>query len=111
MIISGIIASTGLLVLDTTIGIYLLVIGLGVCSGLFAVINAVTWPRYFGRNYLGSITGKIMSFLVIASALAPSMFSYCFTSFGSYRFVSYVLLPFLLFLLFGSLKLKKPTSL
>jgi MFS family permease len=108
MLFSGIVASTGLLVLDNTIGIYLLIIGLGIYSGLFAVVNAVTWPRYFGRNYLGVITGKIMSFLVIASALAPTMFSYCFTSFGSYKYISYLLLPFLLFLLIGSINFKKP---
>jgi MFS family permease len=108
MIFSGIIASTGLLILNNAIGIYLLVVGLGVYSGLFAVVNAVTWPRYFGRNYLGAITGKVMSFLVIASALAPSLFSYCFTILGSYSYISYILLPFLVFLLIGSLSLKKP---
>ncbi|MCL7763810.1 MFS transporter [Polaribacter sp. Z014] len=108
MIFSGIIAAVGLLLLDDSIGIYLLIIGLGVCSGLFAVVNAVTWPRYFGRKYLGAITGKIMSFLVIASALAPSFFSYCFTALGSYSYVSYILIPFLGFLFIGSLTLKKP---
>ncbi|KGL63635.1 MFS transporter [Polaribacter sp. Hel1_85] len=108
MIFSGIIASVGLLILDDTIGIYLLIIGLGIFSGLFAVVNAVTWPRYFGRDFLGAITGKVMSFLVIASALAPSLFSYCFTSFGSYSYISYILLPFLGFMLIGSLSLKKP---
>ena len=108
MLFSGIMASIGLLVLDDAIGIYLLIIGLGIYSGLFAVVNAVTWPRYFGRMNLGAITGKVMSFLVIASALAPSLFSYCFTSFGSYRFISYILLPFLVFLLIGSLKITKP---
>jgi MFS family permease len=108
MIFSGTIASIGLLILDETIGIYLLIIGLGIYSGLFAVVNAVTWPRYFGRDYLGAITGKIMSLLVIASALAPSLFSYCFTSFGSYRYISYILLPFLVFLLIGSMTITKP---
>jgi MFS family permease len=108
MVFSGIMAAIGLLILDDTIGIYLLIIGLGIYSGLFAVVNAVTWPRYFGRLNLGAITGKIMSFLVIASALAPSLFSYCFTTFGSYSYISYILLPFLVFLLIGSLKIKRP---
>jgi MFS family permease len=107
MIFSGILAAIGLLILDNTIGIYLLIIGLGIYSGIFAVVNAVTWPRYFGRLNLGAITGKIMSFLVIASALAPSLFSYCFTSFGSYSYISYILLPFLIFLMIGSLKIKR----
>ena len=101
-------AAYGLLTLSTNNGIYFLIVGLGMFSGLFAVVNAVTWPRYFGRKFLGAITGKVMSFLVIATALAPSLFSYCFTSFGSYRFISYILLPFLVFLLIGSLKITKP---
>ena len=111
MLFSGIIASIGLLILDDTIGIYLLIIGLGIYSGLFAVVNAVTWPRYFGRINLGAITGKVMSFLVIASALAPSLFSYCFSTFGSYSYISYILLPFLVFLLIGSINITKPQKL
>ncbi|PWG04391.1 MFS transporter [Polaribacter aquimarinus] len=108
MIASGFVAATGLLILENTFGVYLLITGLGIYSGLFAVVNAVTWPRYFGRKYLGAITGKIMSFLVIASALAPSLFSYCYTTLGSYEFISYLLIPFLVFLLIGSLQMKKP---
>jgi len=86
----------------------MLIIGLGFLGGLFSVVNAVTWPKYYGRKYLGSITGKIMSFLVIASAIAPSLFSYCFSTFGSYSNISYVTLGFLLFLIIGSYKVKNP---
>lgn len=108
MICCGFLATFGLLLLNQSYGVYLLVIGLGGFSGLFAVVNAVTWPRYFGRKYLGEITGKVMSFLVIASALAPSLMSYCYTKLGSYSYVSYILIAFLLFLTIGSLKLYKP---
>ncbi|SNR35071.1 MFS transporter [Lutibacter flavus] len=108
MIGSGIMASLGLLFLSETMGVYLLIGGLGMLGGLFSVVNAVTWPRYYGRKYLGAITGKVMSFLVIASAVAPSLFSYCFTKLGSYSYISYVTLGFLLFLIIGSLKAKNP---
>lgn len=108
MITCGIIASLGLMLLSSTTGLYMLVGGLGVMSGLFAVINAVTWPRFYGRKYLGSITGKVMSFLVIASAIAPSLFSFCFTSLSSYNYISYINLSFLLFLLVTSIKVKNP---
>jgi MFS family permease len=108
MIIAGFLAAAGLLHLETTVGFYALITGLGIYSGLFAVVNAVTWPRYFGRKFLGTITGKIMSFLVIASAVAPSLFSYCFTTFGSYGYISYLLFPYLLFLLFASFKVENP---
>lgn len=105
---SGVLASLGLIFLSHTFGVYLLIIGLGVFSGLFAVVNAVTWPRYYGRKHLGAITGKVMSFLVIASAIAPSLFSYCYSNLGSYSYVSYLTLAFLVFLIVGSLKIKNP---
>lgn len=108
MLASGVLASLGLLFLSHTFGVYMLMAGLGVFGGLFAVVNAVTWPRFFGRKHLGAITGKVMSFLVIGSAVAPSLFSYCFTGLGSYRYISYVTLAFLLFLLIGSYKVKNP---
>ena len=108
MLTSGVVASSGLLFLSQGFGIYLLIIGLGILTGLFAVVNAVTWPRYYGRKYLGSITGKVMSFLVIASAIAPSLFSYCFSTFGTYKYIGYITLCYLLFLIIGSLKVKNP---
>jgi len=49
-----------------------------------------------------------MSFLVIASAIAPSLFSYCYTILGSYANISYLTGPFLVFLILGALKVKKP---
>ena len=108
MLSAGVLASLGLLLLSYPIGVYFLVGGLGTMGGLFAVINAVTWPSFFGRKYLGSISGKVMSFLVIGSAIAPSLFSYCFTSLGSYRYIGYITLAFLLFLIIGSFKVKNP---
>ena len=108
MLACGVLASIGLLFLANPIGVYALMVGLGVFSGLFAVVNAVTWPRYFGRKYLGAITGKVMSFLVIGSAIAPSLFSYCYTTLGSYSYISYITLGFLAFLIIGSLRVRNP---
>jgi MFS family permease len=108
MLCSGVLATLGLFFLGSGFGVYLLISGLGIYSGLFAVVNAVTWPRYFGRQHLGAITGKVMSFLVIASAIAPSLFSYCYTILGSYANISYLTGTFLVFLILGALKVKKP---
>ena len=108
MIGSGIAAALGLLFLSSPIGIYLIIGGLGSMSGMFAVLNAVTWPRFFGRNHLGSITGKVMSMIVLASAIAPSLFSFSFSNLGSYKYIGYLSLAFLLFLLLGSIKAKNP---
>ena len=108
MLVCGIMASFGLIFLSSAGGVYMLIAGLGILGGLFGIVNAVTWPRYYGRKYLGAITGKVMSFLVIASAIAPSLFSYSYTKLGSYGYIGYLNLAFLGFLLIGSLQVKKP---
>ena len=62
MLASAIVASCGLIYLSSLFGVYALIGGLGVLGGLFAVVHAVSWPRFFGRDHLGAITGKVMSF-------------------------------------------------
>lgn len=108
MIFGGIIASIGFLYLPTPFGIPLLIIGFGIMGGFFAVLNAIVWPRFYGRNNLGAITGKIMGLLILASALAPPIFSLCFSTFGSYKLLGYLGLAFLLFLVVGSVKANNP---
>lgn len=108
MLFGGFLASLGFLFLSTSAGVPMLVAGFGILGGFFAVLNAVAWPRFFGRKHLGSITGKIMSFLILASALAPSIFSLCLSTFGSYRLVGYLGLGFLLFLSIAATKANNP---
>lgn len=108
MIFGGILASVGFLFLATSFGVPLLSFGFGIMSGFFAVLNAIVWPRFYGRTHLGAITGKIMGLLILASALAPSIFSACFSIFNSYRLLGYLGLSFLLFLGIASLKANNP---
>ena len=108
MIFGGIIASIGFLFLPTDFGIPLLIAGFGIMGGFFAVLNAIAWPRFYGRNNLGAITGKIMGLLILASALAPPIFSLCFSTFDSYKLLGYLGLAFLLFLALGSVKANNP---
>ncbi|MBM1106328.1 MFS transporter [Aurantibacter crassamenti] len=108
MICGGIVASIGFLYLPTAAGIPLLVTGFGMMSGFFAVLNTIAWPRFYGREHLGAITGKVMSFLILASALAPSIFSLCFSTFNSYQLLGWLGLAFLVFVAFGSLKARNP---
>lgn len=108
MIFGGILASLGLFYLSSDLGIPLLIGGIGTLGGFFAVLNAIAWPRFYGRTHLGAITGRVMSFLILASALAPSIFSLSYTTFGSYHFLGYLLLAFLLFLIFGSIRANNP---
>lgn len=108
LLFGGVLSSLGFLLLSTTVGIPFLIAGFGIMGGFFAVLNAVAWPRFYGRTYLGSITGKVMSFLILASALAPSIFSLSLSTFGSYHLVGYLGLVFLVFLLIASVKAKNP---
>ena len=108
MIVGGIIASMGLMMLSSSFGIYLLIAGIGTMGGFFAVLNAIAWPRFYGRNHLGAITGKIMGLIVLASALAPSVFSLWYDTLDSYSLLGYVGLAFLTFLTIGSLKANNP---
>jgi len=61
-----------------------LIIGNGMMSGIFSVINTVTWPRFFGTKHLGSISGFAMSWTVIASAIGPFLFSLALKHTGHY---------------------------
>ncbi|MUH35713.1 MFS transporter [Zobellia amurskyensis] len=108
MILGGIMASVGFLFLSSPFGIPMLIGGFGILGGFFAVLNAIVWPRFYGRTHLGAITGKVMSFLILGSALAPPIFSLCFSTFGSYRLLGYLGLLFLLFLALGSIKANNP---
>ncbi|MDO6517655.1 MFS transporter [Zobellia uliginosa] len=108
MILGGIMASVGFLFLSSAVGIPLLIGGFGILGGFFAVLNAIVWPRFYGRTHLGAITGKVMSFLILASALAPSIFSLCFSTFDTYRPLGYLGLAFLLFLALASVKANNP---
>ena len=101
-------ASVGFLLLSTTFGVPLLIGGFGILGGFFAVLNAIVWPRFFGRNHLGAITGKVMSFLILGSALAPSIFSLCFSTFGSYRLMGWLGIVYLAFLAMASLRANNP---
>ncbi|WP_221932506.1 MFS transporter [Carboxylicivirga sp. M1479] len=106
MLGGALLASFGLLYIHTPTGLYLIIAGLGLTGGLFAVINAITWPRFFGRKHLGAISGKAMSMIVMASALGPFLFSVAKTLTSTYGTVSYLCIGFLLFLVIGSFKAK-----
>ncbi len=57
----------------------------GMVSGLFGMLNIVTWPKLYGREHIGAISGFAMSIMVAGSALGPWFFSLVYQLFGSYR--------------------------
>jgi sugar phosphate permease len=57
---------------------------LGVAMGLFRTIIAVAWAHYFGRQFLGSISGAASTILVFGAALGPIPFALVRDGVGTY---------------------------
>ncbi len=87
---------------------YGFIVGNGIVSGLYNVLMAVTWPRFYGRENLGRITGFIMSLIVFASALGPILFSFSSTQLGSYSFAFFGLATIVFVIAILSFKANNP---
>ena len=100
LVLAGeLIALLSLANLDDGIFYYGFILGHGITSGTQNVLMAVTWPRFFGRKHLGSITGFMMSLIVFSSALGPVLFSFSFTKLGSYGYAVFGLIAVIVILL------------
>ncbi|HPF51785.1 MAG TPA: MFS transporter [Draconibacterium sp.] len=84
------------------------IVGSGMVSGMYNVLMAVTWPRYYGREHLGKITGFVMALIVFGSALGPILFSLSLSHLGSYSVAIYALLIIVLILTVFSYKAVNP---
>ncbi|GET34243.1 MFS transporter [Prolixibacter bellariivorans] len=84
MALGGILSSVGLIMLGDGWSYYVLILGNGIVSGIYSVLSAVAFPRFFGRKHLGAISGFNMSMIVFGSAIAPLIFSLSKTQTGSY---------------------------
>jgi MFS family permease len=79
------VTSGGLLFLGSTeLAYWSIIIGNGIVWGLYTVLIAVTWPRFFGLKNLGAISGFSLSWAVIGSALGPYIFSLSMNMTGKY---------------------------
>jgi cyanate permease len=75
---------TGLIYLKPGWIVWLIIASFGLSNGLFGILMAVTWPRYYGREHLGAISGLCMTLMVIFSAVGPAFFSTIFKLTSSY---------------------------
>ena len=85
LLLGSMLSMASLAMLGSRVSYILLILGNAVMNGLFSVLMSVTWPRFFGREHLGVISGFAMSMLVFFSALGPLLFSYSLSLFGSYQ--------------------------
>ena len=100
----------GVIYLDTKSGVLLYIIGNGIAGGGFACLSGIVWPRFFGRKWLGSISGVGMSSMVIGSGIGPLLFGAFFATTGNYLSVLWLcsIIPALLF--FGCAWADNPQS-
>ena len=101
-------SALGVTFLDYQAGYYILILGNGIMGGLFSVLAAITWPRFFGRQHLGAISGLSMSLIVFSSAIAPLYFSRIFTLTESYSLAGIIGVAIVVLLLIFSVKAKNP---
>ena len=87
-IVTQAIGAMGLFDISTGTGKTLFITGYGISTGLFGLLVAIVWPRYFGRAHLGAISGMVSSILVFSSALGPVLFSTLHDATGSFRGVT-----------------------
>lgn len=109
MIFGGLLASLGLLFLKLPLGYYAIIVGFGITGGMMAVLTSVVWPRYYGRQHLGAISGKSMSMIVMGSAAGPVLFSLSNILTNMYGAISFIAIVFLIVIAVGSLKANPPT--
>ncbi|MCB1687424.1 MAG: MFS transporter [Halioglobus sp.] len=94
--------------LDSTLGYWLGIVGMGFSSGLFGPIANVAIPNYFGRKHLGELSGKLMSAMVIGSAIGPYALATSREWLGSYDASLYISLLFPALVMVIALRAKRP---
>ncbi len=108
IIIGQIIALFSLSNLDDGFFYYGFILGNGISSGLYNVLMAVTWPRFYGREHLGRISGQVMAIIVFASAFGPVFFSFSNRNLGGYQVAFYIVMIILFVLFLLSFKAENP---
>lgn len=108
MIIGGLTGAIGLMTLPTDLGYYLIIAGNGIMGGVFTVLIAVAWPRFYGRKYLGEIAGFGATIMVISSAVGPSVFAYSQVLFNSFAPTAYFCIAYLALLFVFAFKASNP---
>ena len=86
----------------------LLVVSKGIATSMFAVNHTVVWPRFFGLEHLGSISGYSAAWFVAGSALGPYLYSLSVQLTGSFWSVSYAFVPVCLVLLVLATRANNP---
>lgn len=85
LLLGYLLGAGALLILDTTLGYWLLVCGMGASGGLWVNLSNLAFVRHFGLKHLGEITGTNASVMVFTSAVGPLLFALIADASGSWR--------------------------
>ncbi len=88
--------------------IWFIIANFGLSNGLFGILMAITWPRYYGREHLGAISGLCMTLMVVFSAVGPAYFSTILRFTGTYNIALLTSMLAALLLLAGSFFARNP---
>ena len=94
----------GMLAFETQWSRIIVIICFGVQGGVWGCLSIVTWPRFYGRKHLGSISGLFMSCQVFASAVGPLTFGASEYFPGNYHNAALAAAVLNMVLLIGSLR-------
>ena len=83
--------------------------GWGLASGFYGPLTLAALPNFFGRTHLGSIQGVMSMWVVVASALGPSVLAAVKVTLGSYRPGLYALCALPLMVLAASPFIRDPS--
>ncbi len=108
MIFGAISFALGTVFLDHQMGINMVIVGNGIMGGMFSILMAVSWPRFFGRKHLGAISGFSGAVMQFSSAIGPLFFSQSLALTGSYKWAGLVSLVYLLAVLVLAIKARNP---
>ena len=82
----------------------LVIFGFGLQGGIWPCLFTVTWPRFYGRKHLGSISGLVMGSQVFSSAIGPPVFGLSESIYGDYYPVAILLTGLNVLLIIGAFR-------
>ena len=85
MNVGALMGVVGLVYLESPLGVSAFILGNGMAGGFFVALSGIVWPRFYGRQWLGAISGLGMASMVVASGVGPLMYSLSLRLMESYE--------------------------
>ncbi len=83
---------------------------MGITQGLLGVAMSTLWARYYGREHLGKIRGRVFTATVAGSSAGPFIMGWMFDQFGSYQLSLWIFVGLLIPMVFANLWATPPKT-